>query len=323
MKRMKTCLGALLGAVLCFSVPLARAADEYPAKAVKMLVGFAPGGPADAVARLLARKLQEQMKQPVIVENKTGADGSVSIDALVRAQPDGYTLLMTQNSLTINPSLYRKVPFDPIKDVTPVAYIGEGTNFVAITPSLPAKTLQELIDYARRNPEKLNYAATSAPNELASELLGQMADIKMTRVPYRGAAPAMPDLMSGQIHVMITNIGTIMPHVKTGSVRALAVTGLTRSPLAPNVPTVSELGLKGYSATTWYGVLAPANTPAPVVDRLHREINAALNDAEVKARMADLAVELSVQPREEFQSFIRRDLEKWRKVVSMSGGPRE
>ena len=323
MKRTKTCLAALLGVVLSLAVTAARATDEYPARAIRMFVGFAAGGPADAVARLLARKLQDQMKQAVIVENRTGADGSVSIEALTRAQPDGYTLLMTQNSLTINPSLYRKVPFDPLKDVTPVAYIGEGTNFVAITPSLPVRTLQELIDYGRRHPEKLNYAATSAPNELASELLGQMAEMKMTRIPYRGAAPAMPDLMSGQIQVMITNIGTILPHVRTGNVRALAVTGLTRSPLAPNIPTVHELGLKGYSATTWYGVLAPPNTPAPVVERLHREVNAALNDADVKARMADLAVDLSVQSREEFQAFIRRDLEKWKKVVSTAGGPRD
>jgi tripartite-type tricarboxylate transporter receptor subunit TctC len=301
----------------------AQAADEYPARPMKILVGFAAGGPADAVARMMARKLQDQMKQPVVVENKTGADGTVAIETLTRSPADGYTLLMTQNSITVNPSLYKKVPFNPMTDVLPVAYIGEGTNFVAVTPSLPVRNLQELIEYGRRNPGQLNYAATASANELASELLAQMAGMKMTRISYRGLAPAMPDLMAGQIHLVVSNIGTLLPQVKAGRIRALAVTGLKRSPLAPDVPTVSELGLKGYSATTWYGMLAPAGTPAPVVERLHREINIALQDAEVRKQMADLAVDLSVQTREEFQAFLRDDLEKWKKVVAGAGGPRD
>jgi tripartite-type tricarboxylate transporter receptor subunit TctC len=316
-------MAAVLAVVAFAHGATAQAADEYPARPMKILVGFAAGGPADAVARMMARKLQEQMKQPVVVENKTGADGTVAIEALTRSPPDGYTLLMTQNSITVNPSLYKKVPFNPMTDVVPVAYIGEGTNFVAVTPALPVRNLQELIEYGRRNPGQLNYAATASANELASELLAQMAGMKMTRISYRGLAPAMPDLMSGQIHLVVSNIGTLLPQVKSGRIRALAVTGLKRSPLAPEIPTVSELGLKGYSATTWYGMLAPAGTPAPVVERLHREINIALQDAEVRKQMADLAVDLSVQTREEFQAFLRDDLDKWKKVVAGAGGPRD
>jgi tripartite-type tricarboxylate transporter receptor subunit TctC len=323
MKLPRHWMAAVLAIVAFAHGGTARAADEYPARPMKILVGFAAGGPADAVARMMARKLQEQMKQPVVVENKTGADGTVAIEALTRSPPDGYTLLMTQNSITVNPSLYKKVPFNPMTDVAPVAFIGEGTNFVAVTPSLPVRNLQELIDYGRRNPGQLNYAATASANELASELLAQMAGMKMTRISYRGLAPAMLDLMSGQIHLVVSNIGTLLPQVKSGRIRALAVTGLKRSPLAPEVPTVSELGLKGYSATTWYGMLAPAGTPAPVVERLHREINIALQDAEVRKQMADLAVDLIVQSREEFQAFLRDDLEKWKKVVAAAGGPRD
>lgn len=299
------------------------AADTYPSRPIKIFVGFAAGGPADAVARLIGQKLQNQMKQSVVVENKTGADGTVAIEALIHSQPDGYTLLMTQNSITMNPSLYKKVPFDPMTDVVPLAYIGDGTNFVAVTPSLPVKSLQELIDYGKRNPEQLNYAATASGNELASELLAQMAGIKMTRVAYRGAAPAMPDLMSGQIQVMVSNISTLLPYVKNGRMRVLAVTGLKRSKLAPEVPTVSELGLTGYSATTWYGMLAPKGTPEPIVERLHQEINAALRTPEVEAKMTNLAVDLAVQSRKDFNDFLREDQEKWKKVVTSMGGPRE
>lgn len=323
MKFRKHWLASTVAAVVAVHSSLALAADAYPSKPIKLIVGFAAGGPADAVARAIGRKLQQQMKQPVVVETRSGADGNVALEAVVHAPPDGYTILLTQNGITVNPSLYKKVPFDPLADFAPLAFIGEGTNFVAITPSLPATTLNEFIAYGKRNPGKLNYAATSSPNELASELLAQMSGIRMVRVPYRGAAPAMPDLISGQIHVMVSNIATLLPHVKSGRMRALAVTSLTRSALSPETPTVSELGLTGYSASTWYGLLAPAATPLAVVERLHNEINEALKDPGVKAQMTDQAVEIMVQSREAFQTFLVDDLAKWKRVVAVSGGPRE
>lgn len=324
MNFLKRCVAfAVVGAAVgCPAYSAAAEADAYPSKPIKMLVGFAAGGPADSVARALAQQLQKQMGQPTVVENRTGADGNLALEALKNAQPDGYTILLTQNSVTVNPSLYQKVPFQPLADFVPLAFIGEGTNFVATNPSVPATTLAEFIAYAKANPGKVNYAATSSPNELASELLAQMSGIKLVRVPYRGAAPAMPDLISGQIQLMVSNIATLLPHVKTGRIRALAVTGLKRSELSPETPTVSELGLTGYSASTWYGMLAPAATPPSIVERLHSEINKALSDPAIKQQMIDRAVELNVQSREAFRQFLVDDLDKWRRVVAASGGPR-
>lgn len=324
MKRRRLLAASAIAAFAASRVGFVAAAEHgpYPSRPIRILVGFASGGPADAVARAIGKMLQSQMQHAVVVENRTGADGSVALEMLKNAEPDGHTVLLTQNSVTVNPSLYTSVPFDPLADFAPIAYIGEGTNFVAINPSVPAATLTEFLAHAKANPGKLNYAATSSANELACELLAQMGGIRLTRVPYRGAAPAMPDLISGQIHLMVSNIATLLPHVKSGRIRALAVTGLKRSQLSPETPTVSELGLAGYSASTWYGLLAPAGTPKEIVERLHSEINRALADSGMQQQMIDLAVEVEPKSREEFSRFMVDDLEKWKRVVAASGGAR-
>jgi tripartite-type tricarboxylate transporter receptor subunit TctC len=313
-------------AAMCFGLSLVNTiahADEYPSKPIKIIVGFAPGGPADAVARGFAQRLATQFKSTVVVENRSGADGNIALDLVARAAPDGYTLLLTQNGLTVNPSLYRRVPFDAIKDFAPIAFVGEGTNFVAVATNVPGKDLQEMLAYAKRAPDPITYAATSSPNELASELIAQMADVKFTRVPYKGAAPAIPDLVAGRLQMMVSNIGTLLPHVKSGRIKALAVTSLKRSTLAPDVPTVSESGLSGYTASTWYGVVAPAATPRSIIERLHAEFRKAMDAPDLSASLLAQAVETKNMTIPEFTQFIQEDLAKWEKVVKASGGKRE
>ena len=293
-------------------------AQAYPSKPIRMVVGFVAGGPTDALARIVALRLGGALGQQVVVENRGGADGIIGADVVAKSTPDGYTIFFASAGHAINASLYAKVPYRTIEDFEPITRVGESPNIIAVTPSLRAKDLRELIALAKAKPGELNYGATSSPTHLATELLASSAGIKLTRVPYKGAAPAMQALMAGDVQIVLSGIGTMLPQAKAGRIKALAVTGAERSPLAPEIPTVVESGLK-YVATTWYGLLAPAGTPRPVIDRLNQAARTALDDPATKAQLAPQGVVLQLSTPEEFGAFLRSEVATWAKVVQDSG----
>ncbi len=295
------------------------ASQNYPAKPVRMIVGFAAGGPTDALARLYAQRLGGALGQQVVIENRGGADGVIAAEAVARSAPDGYTLFFASSGHAINASLYRNVPYRTVEDFEPIALIGESPNLIAVTPSLPARDLRELIALAKAKPGALNYGATSSPTHLATELLTSMAGIQVTRIPYKGAAPAMAALMAGDVQLVLSGIGTMLPQVRGGRLKGLAVTSAERSPLAPEIPTVVESGLPNYVATTWYGLLAPAGTPRPIVERLNQDTRALLDDAAMKAQIASQGVMTTAMTPEQFGSFLRAEVAKWAKVVQDTG----
>lgn len=307
---------ALILAVSCAAS--SALAQSYPVKPVRMVVGFVAGGPTDALARLYAARLGDRLGQQVIIENRGGADGVIAADAVAKSAPDGYTLFFASAGHAINASLYKTVPYRTVEDFEAVIRIGESPNLIAVTPSLPAGDLKQFIALAKAKPGALNYGATSSPTHLATELFTSMAGIQLTRIPYKGAAPAMTALMAGDVQMVLSGIGTMLPQVRGGRLKAIAVTGPTRSPLAPEIPTVVEAGLD-YVATTWYGLLAPAGTPRPVIDRLNRETRALLGDEAVKTALAPQGVVTTPSTPEEFNAFLRAEVAKWAKVVKDTG----
>ena len=307
----------LLAVLLSLACP-ALLAQPYPSKPIRMVVGFAAGGPTDALARIVAQRLGGALGQQVVVENRGGADGIIAADAVAKSTPDGYTIFFASAGHAINASLYKTVPYRTVEDFEPITLIGDSPNIVAVTPSLPVRDLRELIALAKSKPGELNYGATSSPTHLATELLASRAGIKLTRVPYKGAAPAMQGLMAGDVQIVLSGIGTMLPQAKAGRIKALAVTGAERSPLAPDLPTVGESGIK-YVATTWYGLLAPTGTPRPLIDRLNHDARALLADPAMKAQLAPQGVVLRPSTPEEFGAFLRAEVATWAKVVQDSG----
>jgi tripartite-type tricarboxylate transporter receptor subunit TctC len=299
-------------------IPALAAAQTYPAKPVRMVVGFVAGGPTDALARIVAQRLSGTLGEQVVVENRGGADGIIAADAVAKSAPDGYTIFFASAGHAINASLYKRVPYRTLEDFEPITAIGESPNIVAVPAALPVKDLREFIALARSKPGALNYGATSSPTYLATELFTSMAGVKIVRIPFKGAAPAMTALMAGDVQLVLSGIGTMLPQVKSGRLKALAVTSAARSPLAPGIPTVVESGLD-YVATTWYGLLAPARTPRGVIDRLNKESRALLADPAVKAQLAPQGVVLTPSTPEEFGKFLRAEVAKWAKVVQDTG----
>jgi tripartite-type tricarboxylate transporter receptor subunit TctC len=295
------------------------AAQTYPTKPVRMVVGFAAGGPTDALARLYAQHLGTALGQQVVIENRGGADGVIAAEAVARSAADGYTLFFPSSGHAINASLYKSVPYRTVEDFEPIALVGESPNLIAVTPSLPVRDLREFIALAKSKPGALNYGATSSPTHLATELFTSMAGIQVTRIPFKGAAPAMTALMAGDVQLVLSGIGTMLPQVRGGRLKGLAVTSASRSPLAPEIPTVRESGLPNYVATTWYGLMAPAGTPRPIVERLNKETRALLNDPGMKAQIAAQGVVTTGMTPEEFGSFLRAEVAKWAKVVQDTG----
>ena len=308
-------------AVLAFSLAVASgaAAQPYPAKPIRMVVGFVAGGPTDALARLYAQRLGASLGQQVVVENRGGADGVIAAEMVARSAPDGYTLFFASSGHAINASLYKSLPYRTVEDFEPIALVGESPNLIAVPPSLPVRDLREFIELAKSKPGALNYGATSSPTHLATELFTSMAGIQVTRIPFKGAAPAMTALMAGDLQLVLSGIGTMLPQVKGGKLKGLAVTSASRSPLAPEIPTVVESGLPGYVATTWYGVLAPAGTPRPMVERLNRETSVLLGDAATKGSLAAQGVVSTPMTPEEFGSFLRAEVGKWAKIAQETG----
>jgi tripartite-type tricarboxylate transporter receptor subunit TctC len=318
---MKAALARIL-AVLLAAFATAAYAQPYPSKPIHFIVPYPAGGPLDTVARLLGQKVSESVHQPVVVENKPGAGGNIGADYVAKAAPDGYTILMGAVAThAINPTLYRNIPYDPVKDFAPVTEVAWTPNVLVVNPSLPVSNVKEFIAYAKAHPGELNFGSgsTGSAGHLAGELFKTMAGVQMVHVPYKGAGPAMQDLIGGQIQLMFDNLASSLGQVRAGKVRALAVTTAKRSTLAPELPTIAESGLPGFDISTWFGIFAPGGTPQPVVQRLHDAFVAALHAPDVQATMKKMGAEPVGNTPEEFAAYIRSEARKYAKVIEASG----
>ena len=308
-------------AILVFASALAAHA-QYPNKPIKMVVPFPAGGTTDIMARAVAADLQKVFGQPVVVENKAGAGGNIGSDSVAKSPPDGYTLLMgTVGTHAINVALYPKMPYDAVKDFVPISLVAGVPNVLVAAPGFPVNSVKDLIDMAKKSPDKTTFASSGNGTSihLSGELFKQLAGVQMTHVPYKGSSAALPDVMSGQVNVMFDNAPSVMPQIKGGKLKAIAVTSGTRSPALPNVPTIAEAGLPGFEATSWFGVLAPAGTPKDIVDKLSQTIARAVQSAEFKERLAAQGAEGVGNTSEQFAAHIKTEIEKWAKVVKASG----
>lgn len=293
-------------------------AQAYPVKTVRMVIPFPPGGTTDILGRVAAQKLTEALGQQVVPDNRPGAAGNIGAEQVAKAPADGYTLLTAPGStLTIHPSLYAKLPFDPLKDFAPVTILAAVPNALVVHPSLPVRNVKDLIALSRTRPGQLNYASTGAgqSTHLSMELFKSMAGLKIVHVPYKGSAPAVTDLLGGHVPLMFDNMPSALPHVKAGKLRALAVSTLKRSPVAPEIPTVAEAGLPGFEVSVWFAVLAPAGTPREVSERLNRVLVKALQAADVRERLLTQGAEPIGNTPDELTAQMKRDLVKWAKVV--------
>jgi tripartite-type tricarboxylate transporter receptor subunit TctC len=307
----------LVAALLAFPV----AAQVYPSKPVRIVVPFAAGGPADLYARAIGEKLQAALGQSFVVENRPGAGSIVGTDAVAKSPADGYTLLMMSNTHTVNESLVPDKPFQLLRDFVPVAPVNYSDLVLVVHPSVPVANLREFIALAKSKPGTLNYASSGngTPYHMAGELFKAMAGVDILHVPYKGSSGARTDILGGQVHMMFDAITTMAPNVQAGKLKALGTSGKSRTPVLPDVPTVSEAGVPGYDAVIWLGIMAPAATPRPIVERLNAEITKAANAPEMKAAWAKQgAVAMSMSP-EEFARFMRDDIDKWARVVKVSG----
>ncbi|MCE2945462.1 MAG: tripartite tricarboxylate transporter substrate binding protein [Betaproteobacteria bacterium] len=327
-RRRSALAGAGLAAALfvCATAAHAQAAAEsrYPDRPIRLVVPFPPGGINDLVARIIGQSLSEQMKQSVVIDNRAGAGGTLGLGIAARANPDGYTLAFGATStVAVSPALYRNLPYDPVKAFAPIAPLAEVPSVALVTPSLPANSMKELVALARSKPGSLNYASAGAgtSQHMGTELLKTMARIDMVHVPYKGGAAAIADLIGGQVQLLIEPLPTAMPHIKSGKVRALAVTSASRLPILPELPTVAEAAsLAGYELMIWFGLLAPADTPRPVVQHLNREVLKAIGSPEVRERFAQQGATASAaRTPEQFGAFIRKEIARWAEVARISG----
>jgi len=314
----RTLCAAACAALLAMAAGTATAAGDYPSRPVRIIVGFPPGGATDLVARIIAPKLGEALKQQVIVDNRAGANGTIGADIAANATPDGYNLhLGTLGALVISPAI-TKVPYDPLQDFATISLAVQLQNMFIVHPTVAAKTIPDLIALAKNKPGALNYASSGlgSPGHLAGELFKTMAKVEMVHIPYKGGAPALSDLLGGQLPVFVAVISTGVPPVKAGRAVALAVTGAKRSPALPDVPTVGETpALKGYEASNWYGMMAPAGTPKPVIDRLQKDLTSVLSNSSIRDQLAAQGIESAASTPEEFTAHIRNESAKWGKVI--------
>jgi tripartite-type tricarboxylate transporter receptor subunit TctC len=308
------------GAAVLPAVSTIAKAEAYPSRPVRLIIGYTPGGSADLTARLMGQWLSERLGQPFVIENRPGGGTNIATEAVVRAPPDGSTLLLAAPANAINATLYDKLNFNFLRDVEPVAGIIRFPNVVVVNPQVPVKSIPELIAYAKANPGKLNMASSGNGStiHMSGELFKMLTGINMVHVPYRGGAPALTDMISGQVQVMFDNIPTCAEHVKSGKLRGLAVTSTTRSEVLPDLPTVADF-LPGYEASAWYGIVAPKNTPAEVIDTLNNATNAVLADPAAKTRFAELGAILLSGSAAGFGKLLADETEKWGKVVKFAG----
>ncbi len=311
----------LLTGVALAAAVLSAGAQAFPSRPVTIVVPFSPGGAADIMSRVLAERLNKRLGQPVIVENKPGGGTMIASEYVARAAADGHTLLLAASSLGIAPSLYAKVNYDPVKDFTPVSQVASVVHVLVVHPSLPAKNVGELVTWLKANPSKANYGSVGAgtSTHLEAELFNSVAGVKMQHIPYKGSAPALTDMVGGQLQVMFDAYASSGPFIKDGKVRLLAVTTAQRSKSLPDTPTVAESGLPGYEAMPWLGLVAPAKTPPAVVNKLYAELHEVLKEPEVQTRFRSLGLDIIGSKPEEFSSFLRGDIGKWAKVIKDSG----
>ncbi|MGQ0524612.1 MAG: Bug family tripartite tricarboxylate transporter substrate binding protein [Betaproteobacteria bacterium] len=321
MKRALSVFAASLFLTLCVAGDRAHA-QTYPNKSIRLIVPFPPGGPADILSRAIGQKLTDSWGQQVVVDNRAGAGGTIGSDLAAKGAPDGYTLLMGfVGTHAINPSLYSSLPYDNIKSFEPVSLVATATIILVLHPSLPAKSVKELIALAKSKPGELTFGSpgNGTPQHLAGELFNTMAGVKMTHVPFKGAVPAINDLLGGRISLIFSSAPPALPHVATGKLRALAVTSGKRSSVSPDLPTVAESGLPGFEVINWYGVLAPARTPKTIVEKLNTEISTIMKMSDVKERLSSVGIEVFSSTPAQFAAFMRDETAKWAKVVKFSG----
>jgi len=312
-----------LASTLLVCLPLAAAAQasDFPNKAIRLVVPFPPGGATDAAARLVAVKMSEHWGQPVLVDNRAGAGGNVGSDLVAKSPADGYTLVMgVTGSHAINTSLYSKMPYDPVTDFAAISQVAVVPNVLVVHPSVPAKNLAELVALAKKEPGKLNYASlgNGTAAHLGMEMLKSDASVDITHVPYKGSAPAVSDLLAGQVQMMVDGLPSALPHIKAGKLRAIALTSLRRAPSLPDLPTISE-SYPGFYADAWSGLFAPKGTPQPVVDKLSAEVQRILKLPDVREKLAALGAEPVGSTQAEFTAHVKREIDKWAKVVKASG----
>ena len=298
---------------------------SFPAKPIRFIVPLTAGGPTDMIGRIIANPLSASLNQPVVIDNRPGAAGNIAAEMVAKAPPDGYTLFLAgPGNLAINPSLFSKLPYDPVRDFAPIILMGTAPYVVVVHPSVPAKTLQELIRLARARPGELDYGAvTGNAAHLATELFRHMAKINIVHIPYKGAAVATTDLLAGQIQLSFASAPGSMPHVQSGKLRALAVTSATRMSTLPNIPTVDESGIKGFEAAVWYGLVAPARTPRSVIDVLNSEIVKIIRNPGHREKLIANNFEPATSTPEQFQAFIKSEIDKWGRAVKLSGATAE
>lgn len=295
----------------------AHANDAWPTKTVRWIVPFPPAGAMDVIARTLGDKLSQSLKQPVIIENRPGAGGTIGSAAVAKADPDGHTIMIVSIGHALNPNLYPRLPYDAAKDFEPVSLVAVVPNVLVVNSTVKANSVSELIAQAAANPGKLTYASAGNGTSIhmAGEMFNSIANVDIMHVPYKGSGPAVTDLIGGQVNMMFDSITSAKPHIESGRLRPLAVTTAKRSAALPNVPTAEEAGLKGYEVSPWFAVFAPANTPKPVVDRLHKEIVKAMQQPDVKARFATIGAEPIGSSPEELRSYLRTESERWAKLI--------
>jgi tripartite-type tricarboxylate transporter receptor subunit TctC len=313
---------AVAGLILLLAAMAAGTAAEYPSRPVTLVVAFTPGGASDVLARILGRKLEQILGQPFVIDNRPGAGGNVAAEAVAHAAPDGYTLLAGNNAiLATNAALYKKINFDPEADFAPIGLIGSQANILVVNPTLPVKSLAELIALAKANPGKLNFASSGhgLAAHLAGELFKAEAKIDIVHVPYKGAAPALQDVIAGHVQMMFATASSVVSHIQDGKVRPLAVATLKRTAVLPDVPTIDELGIKNFDATTWHGLVAPARTPKDIVATLNQALVATLDDPGVKKSLGDLGVDIIGGSPEDFAAYIKSEIPKWTAIIKASG----
>ena len=309
----------LMACALCAA---SAGAQQFPSKPVRIINPFAPGGATDIIARQMAQKLTEAWGQAVVVENRAGASGAIGVEMVAKSPPDGYTLLIaTQTTHAANPALYPKLPYDAAKDFAPLTLAGSTPLALMVKPSLPVSSVKELVDFAKKNPAKLVYASggNGTSQHLTAELLKSMSSTYMLHIPYRGAGPALTDLLGGQVDLMFDNLPTALPHIKAGKLRGLAVTTASRSPLAPELPTMAESGLPGFELSTWFAFFAPAGTPRAIVDKISGDMRRVLMQPDMKERLGAIGVDIRASTPDELATFQRAELAKWGKIIKDSG----
>jgi tripartite-type tricarboxylate transporter receptor subunit TctC len=317
---------AILAFLAWLALTASAVAADYPSRPVTLAVAFPPGGASDVLARILGRKLEQFLGQPFVIDNRPGAGGNVAAEVVAHGAADGYTLLLGNNAiLATNAALYKKIYFDPVADFAPIGLVGSQANILVVNPSLPVTSLAELIALAKANPGKLNFASSGhgLAAHLAGELFKAEAEIDIVHVPYKGAAPALQDVIAGHVQMMFATASSVVAHIRDGKVRALGVAALKRTAVMPEIPTIDELGLKGFDATTWHGLVVPARTPKEIVASLNRALNATLADTAVKTSLGDLGVDIIGGTPDEFAAYIKSEIPKWTAIIQASGAKLE